>query len=146
MSARPMIAIVLMILMVAACSAGHSIGSPDGSASASPISSTVPASTHELTRDEAVRLAQGVVAPDAPVVRAVVGSFGTLKNAGTSQPPSRYVWAITFAWRFQGCVPGPSPEPSPCPVAAPGEWTVVLDAYSGERLLSYGGSGPDAAN
>ena len=106
MMGRTAALVVLLLLAVVACS-------------------TVEPAATGIGRDEAIRLAQRHVGPDAELVSATAGSSAGL---GPEDEPPRPAWIVSFTGNF----PMECPAPGPCPDVH--NATVVIDAFDGDFI------------
>jgi hypothetical protein len=67
--------------------------------------------------------------------------YGDANSKGTVTHPIRVRLSWVFTWQGIACPPrlGPTPPDSAVPAAATCDWLVIVDAESGESLVTYAG-------
>lgn len=92
-----------------------------------------------ISRNSAIAIARQHISMDT-LVAAEAGTFAELNhnaNIGQVVQPDRLVWAVTFQGDVIICPPAPG---ATCATGIPGVATAFLDYYSGDFILSSGGT------
>jgi hypothetical protein len=121
---------------------GMSVGSTEPPmASQMPLAETSPAGISEA---QAIEIARSHVESDAVLLQTALGGYGEVTAELIKRPswqpppladeldPSTLVWGIQFTVLIEIC----PPQPHPCFTPRPAYRTVILDAVTGERIIT----------